>query len=128
MTGHNTSETPRFSNTPNVGAGTGTGTSTSTGLGDNSHLGDSARHGDSLRPQVNSGVYDGNSDASIKSGVIGFAPGEGGQEHAALPSNSSAEDRLDRNQVVGQGNTGTNTGSGLRNEVPHEQPSTLPGR
>ncbi|KAF2622456.1 hypothetical protein BU25DRAFT_209006 [Macroventuria anomochaeta] len=155
MTGHGntsstTGETLRFSNSPNVGAGTGTGTSTSTGLGeerhaghvgtdgpiggarvagtpgDTSHLGDSSRHGDNSRPQVSSGAYDGNSEASIKSGVIGFAPGSGGQGHAALPSNSSAEDRLDRNQVVGQGNTGTNTGSGLRNETTHEQPGTFP--
>ena len=147
MTGHgNTSST----------TGTGTGTSTSLGgerhaghtgtdgpiggarvagatgdntsLGDSSRLGDDSRHGGNTRPAVSSGTYDGNSEASIKSGVIGFAPGSGGQGHAALPSSNSAEDRLDRNQVVGQGTTGTNTGSGLRNETIPEQPSTLPGR
>ncbi|KAF9695509.1 hypothetical protein EKO04_006348 [Ascochyta lentis] len=140
-----TGETPRFSNTPNVGAGTGTGigTGTSTGLGedrhaghvgtdgpiggarDSTHLGDSSRHSDN-RPQVSSGAYNGNSEASIKSGVIGFSPGSGGQGHAAMPTNNAAEDRLDRNQIVGQGNTGTNAGSGLRSETIHEQPSTLP--
>lgn len=118
MTGHGTSttgETPRFSNSPNVGAGTGTATSTG--------LGDSSRVGDSARPLVNSGAYDGNSEASIKSGVIGFTPGQAGQGHAALPNNSTVEDKLDRNQVVGQG------GTGLRNEVStNEQPSVIPGR
>lgn len=152
MTGHGntstTGETPKFSNTPNVGAGTGTGTSTSTGLGtdrhvgidepiggarvggtsgDNSHLGDSSRLGDNTRPQVSSGAYNGNSEASIKSGVIGFTPGQGGQGHAALPSNTSVEDKLDRNQIVGQGTTSANTSSGLRNET-NEQPSVIPGR
>jgi hypothetical protein len=119
MTGHGTSttgETPKFSNSPNVGAGTGTTTSTALG-------------GDSTRPQVGSGAYDGNSEASIKSGIIGFTPGQAGQGHAALPNNSTVEDKLDRNQVVGQGVTGANTSSGLRNEVStSEQPSVIPGR
>ena len=119
MTGHDTStigETPKFSSSPNVGAGTGT--TTSTGLG-----------GDSVRPQVSSGAYDGNSEASIKSGIIGFTPGQAGQGHAALPNNSTVEDKLDRNQVVGQGVTGANTSSGLKNEISTgEQPSVIPGR
>lgn len=97
-------------------------------LGDSFRVGDSSRHGDNARPAVSSGTYDGNSEASIKSGVIGFTPGSGGQDHAALPSSNSAEDTLDRNQVVGQGTTGTNTSSGLGNETIAEQPSTLPGR
>jgi hypothetical protein len=141
MTGHGntsstTGETPKFSNSPNVG--------TSTGLGEERHaghvgtdgpiggarvagpFGDDTRLEDGSRPQVSSGAYNGNSEASIKSGVIGFTPGTAGQGHAALPTNNSAEDRLDRNQVVGQGNTGSNTASGLRNETIHEQPSTLP--
>ncbi|KAJ4987092.1 hypothetical protein SVAN01_07380 [Stagonosporopsis vannaccii] len=121
MTGH--SNPPKFSNTPNVGAGAGTGPTAST---NESPLGDSARHGDDSRPQVSSGAYDGNSEASIKSGVIGFTPGQGGQQHAALPGASNFESRLDRNHVVGQGNAGTNTSSGLRNEVTQEQPSTIP--
>ncbi|KAJ4331635.1 hypothetical protein N0V95_009847 [Ascochyta clinopodiicola] len=148
MTGHGNS-----SNTHNVVAGTGTrtGTGTSSGLAEDRHAGhvgtdgpiggarvagasadhtnqmDSSRHSDS-RPHVGGGAYDGNSEASIKSGVIGFTPGSDAQGHAALPPNNAAEDRLDRNQIVGQGTTGTNTGSGLRNETTHEQPSVLPDR
>jgi hypothetical protein len=102
------------------------------GLGDNSrledssHLRDNSQYGDGTRPHVSSGTYDGNSDASIKSGVIGFTTGSGGQGHAALPTSNVAEDRLDRNHIVGQGSTGSNTGSGLRNETINEQQSTLP--
>ena len=153
MVGHNitsstASETPRFSNTPNVGADTSTipgekryaghvgtegpiggGTSgDSTHLGGSSHVGDSSHHGDSLRPKASSGAYDGISEASIKSGVIGFTPSSGGQDHAALPINNSAEGNLEPNQVVGQGNIGENPGSGFRNETVQEQPSILPGR
>lgn len=128
---------------------TGHGTTTSTGLGGDRYvgtegpiggarvgstsgdntLGDSSRVGDSARPQVSSGAYDGNSEASIKSGVIGFTPGQAGQGHAALPNSSTVEDKLDRNQIVGQGPAGANTGSELRNEVSaNEQPSVIPGR
>lgn len=154
MTGHsNPSSATGGTSTVGAGTGTGLGTSTATGLGgerhagnvgtdgpiggarvagtsgDSSHVGDSARHDDGAqRPHVSSGTYDGNSEASIKSGVIGFTPGQAGQGHAALPNNSSVEDKLDRNQIVGQGNAGTNSSSALRNEVSHEQPSTLPGR
>lgn len=141
MTGHGTS------NTANVGAGTGMATSTGLGedrhagtagpiggtraggaSGDSSHFEDS-RVGDSTRPHVSSGAYDGNSEASIKSGVIGFTPGQAGQGHAALPNNNPVEDKLDRNQIVGQGTSGANTSSGLRQEVTtNEQPSVIPGR
>lgn len=127
MTGHGTSttgETPEYSNSPNVG--TVTGTTTSTGLGGDRHV---ATEGDSARPQVSSGAYDGNSEASIKSGIIGFTPGQAGQGHAALPNSNTVEDKLDRNQVVGQGPASANTSSGLRNEVSvNEQPSVIPGR
>lgn len=148
MTGHGTDtagQTPKFSNTPTVG--TGTGTTTSTGLSEgrhagtggpigaggiasgNSQLGDRSHLGDSTRPQVSGGAYDGNSEASIKSGVIGFTPGQAGQGHAALPSNSTVEDKLERSHVLGQGTTGANTSSGLRNEATtNEQPSVIPGR
>lgn len=145
MTGHGgnasstAGEASRFSNNPTAGAGT------TTGLGEERHAGHAGTDGpiggarvagtsgddsqlDSSRPHVSSGAYNGNSEASIKSGVIGFSPGSSGQGHAALPSNNAAEDRLDRNQIVGQGNAGTNTGSGLRNETIQEQSSTLPGR
>ena len=132
MTGHDntsstTGETPRFSNTPNVGAGTSTGLGEERHAGDDSHLSDRSRVGDGSRPHVSGGAYNGNSEASIKSGVIGFNPSHAGRSHAALPSNNAAEDRLDRNQIVGQGNTGTNTGSGLRNETIPEHPGTVPG-
>lgn len=151
MTGHGTSttgESPKFPNSPNVGSGTGTTSSTGLGgdkhvgtegpiggarvggtSGDTTRVGDSSQVGVTARPQVSSGAYDGNSEASIKSGVIGFTPGQAGQGHAALPNNSTFEDKLDRNQVVGQGATGANTSSGLRNEVStNEQPSVIPGR
>lgn len=129
MTGHNNA--PKFSNTPHVGTDGPIGGARVAGTSDNtSHIGDGARSGDSdiSRPQVSSGAYDGNSEASIKSGVIGFSPGSAGQQHAARPGNSSLEDGLERSHVVGEGNAGTNTSSGLRNEVAHEQPSVLPGR
>ena len=94
--------------------------------GNSSHLEDSSRGGDSTRPQVSSGAYDGDSEASIKSGVIGFTPGQAGQGHAALPSNTTVQDKLNRDQVVGQATTSS---SGLRNEVTtKDQPSVLPGR
>ncbi|KAF1923197.1 uncharacterized protein M421DRAFT_9842 [Didymella exigua CBS 183.55] len=133
-----TGETPKFSNTPNVGAGTGT--TTSTGLGedrqarvsggrssDSSQLADRSHAGSNTRPQVSSGAYDGASEASIKSGVIGFTPGQDGQGHAALPSNTSVEDKLQRSHIVGAGTIGANTSSGLRNEgTTKEQPSVIP--
>ena len=150
-TGHNitsstTNETPKFSNTPNVATGTSAvpgeerhaghvsaggpigGARVAGTSDDNTHLGGGSHLANSLRPKVNSGTYDGVSEASIKSGVIGFAPGSSSQGHAALPSNNSAEGSLRPNQVVGQGSIGTNTGSGLRNETVQEQPSILPGR
>lgn len=93
-----------------------------------STTGHDARHNETVRPQVSSGTYDGNSEASIKSGVIGFTPGQAGQGHAALPNSSPVDDRLTRDHIVGQGNTGTTSSSGLKNEIPQEQPSTIPGR
>lgn len=103
---------------------TGQGTSTTGGTPSLS----TTLNEDSTRPQVSSGAYDGNSDASIKSGVIGFTPGQAGQAHAALPNNSPVEDKLDRSQIVGQETTGVNTSSGLRNEITEDQPSVIPGR
>lgn len=138
MTGHGKTTSTTGENTT-VGAGTGIGgqhvgntasegpigdTRVAGTTGDSSHIGDGAAQ----RPHVTSGTYDGNSEASIKSGVIGFSPGQAGQEHAALPNNSPVEDKLSRDQVVGQGAAGTNTSSGLRNEVSQDQPSVLPGR
>jgi hypothetical protein len=62
------------------------------------------------------------SAASIKSGIIGFGTDER-QEHAALPSRHFQEENLDRDQIVGGGNTGyapttTQTATG-------DQPSTI---
>ncbi|KAF2999468.1 hypothetical protein E8E13_008283 [Curvularia kusanoi] len=127
MTGHGKTTSTTGENTT-VGAGTGIGgqhvgnTATEGRIGDSSHIGDGAVQ----RPHVTSGTYDGNSEASIKSGVIGFSPGQAGQEHAALLNNSPVEDKLSRDQVVGQGAAGTNNSSGLRNEVTQDQPSVLP--
>lgn len=149
--GHNTTssttnETPKFSNTPNIGAGTSTvpgeerhadhvgadgpiaSTHVAGASGGDTHLGGSSHLGDSLRPKASSGTRDDISEASIKSGVIGFTPDSSNQGHAALPHNSSAEGSLQHNQVVGQGDIGTYTGSGLRNETVQKQPSVLPGR
>ena len=112
MTGHSQAPSTTGENTT-IGAGTGIG-----GEG-------------TQRPHVSSGTYDGNSEASIKSGVIGFTPGQAGQAHAALPNNNPVEDKLNRDHIVGEGNAGTNTGSGssgLRNELSQDQPSVLPGR
>ncbi|KAH9872261.1 hypothetical protein IAQ61_005096 [Plenodomus lingam] len=51
------------------------------------------------------------STASIKSGVIGFGPGE--QGHAALPTQNSIEQNLSPDHVVGGGNLGNSQGNGL---------------
>lgn len=67
------------------------------------------------------------STASIKSGVIGFGPGE--QGHAALPTHNSAEQNLSRDQVVGGGDLGSAEGQGLQSNtgaVPTSQSSTSP--
>jgi len=112
MTGHSQAPSTTGENTT-IGAGTGIG-----GEGNGVQ-----------RPHVSSGTYDGNSEASIKSGVIGFTPGQAGQAHAALPDNNPVEDKLHRDHIVGEGIAGTNTNSGssgLRNELSQDQPSVLP--
>lgn len=74
--------------------------------GTHSTTSDSVRPGTSTLTSGN--ANDGFSQASIKSGVIGF--GGMGQEHAAMPSrNNPAEKTLDHNQVVGGGNTTADT-------------------
>jgi hypothetical protein len=100
-------------------------TGTSTGLGHTEHTGTegflgghNAAADHSVRPGApGAGV----SEASIKSGVIGFGAGER-QEHAALPTHQNLEANLDRNQVVGGGNMA----SGPTIADTSEQPSTLP--
>jgi hypothetical protein len=64
-------------------------------------------------------MHEGISEASIKSGVIGFGTGDR-QEHAAL-SLHNPDSNLNRNQVLGGGNTGT----GPTDTDPTDQPSTL---
>lgn len=70
--------------------------------------GQSTFAGESARPDVNprgaGHIHEGLSEASIKSGIIGFGTGQN-QEHAALPSHNP-ESELNRNQIVGGGNTG----------------------
>ncbi|KAF1844175.1 uncharacterized protein K460DRAFT_357797 [Cucurbitaria berberidis CBS 394.84] len=71
--------------------------------------GSSTTSGGNIRPDYPTGkdhLTAGISDASIKSGVIGFGAGER-QEHAALSTHNPTEQYMDRNQVVGGGNPGT---------------------
>lgn len=66
-------------------------------------IGSTATSGDTLRPHANlsskNSVNTALSEASIKSGVIGFGVGER-QEHAALPNRTFPDDHLDRSQAV----------------------------
>ncbi|KAH7081033.1 hypothetical protein FB567DRAFT_532330 [Paraphoma chrysanthemicola] len=106
-----------------TGASTSAGqTGASTGLGHTEH-GQSAGLGDSSRPNVNptgaGHMHEGMSEASIKSGVIGFGASER-QEHAAL-SSRNADSSLNRDQILGGGNTGT----GPTVTDPADQPSTI---
>jgi hypothetical protein len=68
-------------------------------------------------------MHEGMSQASIKSGVIGFGTGER-QEHAALSSRQNPEANLDRNQIVGGGSMAP----GATVSETSQQPSVLPGR
>ncbi|KAF2124885.1 hypothetical protein P153DRAFT_390353 [Dothidotthia symphoricarpi CBS 119687] len=70
-----------------------------------------------VRPQAPQSAV---SEASIKSGVIGFGP-SGKQGHAALPHDNSAENNLNRDQILGSGNAG-----GVTGEQSSMQPTTLP--
>ena len=77
-----------------------------------------AASGDSPRPEaspITGDANNANSEASIKSGIIGFAP-DGRGNHAALPQQNDAEDRLRGDQIVGGG-------SGLKNELPNTESS-----
>ncbi|KAF2845944.1 hypothetical protein T440DRAFT_252540 [Plenodomus tracheiphilus IPT5] len=85
--------------------------------------GDNNKHGQSDTSAVATGEHRPNvktsgtemSTASIKSGVIGFGPGE--QGHAALPTNNSAEHNLSRDHVVGGGDLGRSEGHGLQSST-----------
>ena len=66
--------------------------------------------GENLRPDANPTGREHHgqemSSASIKSGVIGFGPGER-QGHAAISTHNPTGQYMDRDQVVGGGNPGT---------------------
>jgi hypothetical protein len=65
-------------------------------------------------------MHEGMSEASIKSGVIGFGGAGQRQEHAALSSHNP-ESNLNRDQIVGGGTTG----HGSTKTDTSDQPSTL---
>jgi hypothetical protein len=107
-------------------------TGTSTGPGHTEHQGTestlgghSALAGHNVRPGAPGAgnMHDGISEASIKSGVIGFGTGER-QEHAVLSSHQNPEANLDRNQVVGGGSMAPDATIAETSE----QPSVIPGR
>jgi hypothetical protein len=82
-----------------TGASTSAGqTGTSTGLGPTEQSG-LHRANESVRPHAHGGI----SEASIKSGVIGFGPGQR-EGHAARPTDDPIEEGLEHNQVLGGGN------------------------
>ena len=105
---------------------------TSTGLGHTQHTGTggpTGSHGtvagENTRPDVNprgaGHTHAGMSEASIKSGVIGFGGAGQRQEHAAMSSQQNPESDLNRNQILGGGNTAR----GPTTADTAEQPSTL---
>ncbi|CAO2652422.1 Nn.00g007050.m01.CDS01 [Neocucurbitaria sp. VM-36] len=104
-TSSTTSGAPTGSSTNTTGGPLGTSNTTRDPIGSQS-----TTTGGQLRPDANptgrEGLHAGISDASIKSGVIGFGAGER-QEHAALPTHNPTEQYMDRNQVVGGGDPGT---------------------
>jgi hypothetical protein len=87
--------------------GLGQTSGTSTGLGQTEYRGTEAplaSHSAATSTGPGPGhMHEGMSEASIKSGVIGFGAGER-QGHAALPQHQNPEADLDRNQIVGGGN------------------------
>lgn len=107
MTGHGASSTAQPTTTGTTSAGQ-TGLSSSLGASDNLR--------ESGRPSTLSAAHghEGMSQASIKSGVIGFGSGE--QGHAALPSN---------NQIVGGGDStlGTTERTSAQSGVPSQTAS-----
>jgi hypothetical protein len=94
-----------------TGTSTGLGQTagTSTGPGQTEYRGTEAplgSHGAAVDSSTRPGaghIHEGMSEASIKSGVIGFGAGER-QGHAALSSHQNPEANLDTNQIVGGGN------------------------
>jgi hypothetical protein len=66
----------------------------------------SQSYNDNNRPSVNPSLHQGLSEASIKSGVIGYGAGER-QGHAAPPTHEPIQEELGRDQILGGGNAGT---------------------
>jgi hypothetical protein len=100
-----TTSTSAGQTTTSTGLGQTSGTST--GLDQTEHRGTEAPLvGHSAATSTGPGpgrMHEGMSEASIKSGVIGFGAGER-QGHAALSQHTNPEADLDRNQIVGGGN------------------------
>ncbi|KAF2025734.1 hypothetical protein EK21DRAFT_103721 [Setomelanomma holmii] len=124
-THHDSQSTPIYDQmTGHEGNTTGTTHSTTTDSSTPAgQTGASTGLGDSSRPNVSptgaGHIHEGISEASIKSGVIGFGTGER-QEHAALSSHNPSTD-VNRDHILGGGATGT----GPTDRDPADQPSTL---
>jgi hypothetical protein len=110
---------------------TSAGQTATTGLGQTEQRGTgnpldgpSAVAGSASRPGAGY-VHEGMSEASIKSGIIGFGSNER-QEHAALPSHHNPQANLDRDQVVGGGNVASAPTATDASEQPSTLKSALP--
>jgi len=107
MTGQTGDQFSSTAHPTTTGAPTSVGqTGTSTGLETTGQSGlnrltESHEAGHSVRPHATEGI----SEASIKSGVIGFGPGQR-QGHAARPTEDPIEEGLEHDQILGGGNTG----------------------
>jgi hypothetical protein len=126
MTGQTGDQFSSTANPTTTEAPTSAGqTGTSTGLGPTERSGlnrptGSLEAGSSVRPHAHEGI----SEASIKSGVIGFGPGER-QGHAARPTQDPIEEGLEHDHLLGGGNIGrgsttadTSTQSGVLSQAP----------
>jgi hypothetical protein len=107
---------------------TGASLGTSSGLGQTEQSGSDkpagshgAVSGDNARP---SNLHEGISQASIKSGVIGFGPGQR-QGHAARPAEDPIEEGLEHDQVLGGGNTGRDPTTATQFGGASQAPRTL---
>jgi hypothetical protein len=114
-----------------AGTSTSAGQTATAGLGQIEHRGTegplgghSAVAGGTSRPGAGH-MHEGMSEASIKSGVIGFGANEG-QEHAALSTHHNPQADLDRNQVVGGGNVPSAPTTADTSEQPSTVKSALP--
>jgi len=106
-------------------------TGTTTGLGQSEYRGNdvpigghSAATGNTSRPGGH--MQEGISEASIKSGVIGFGGSGAPQGHAALSTHNNPEANLDRNQIVGGGNMASGPNTSDTTNQPSALNSALP--